>query len=155
MDAYQCMAPNRNPFEREPHRRSCSSTSLQHLPDAWKAAGMDVPLAPVPLAPVEQLVHTARADDSLLRVERVGLEVSEIEGTRRRERMGHGFRGGAEAFLLADNDGIPSFQYLTADESSTLFDVDIENGPSLKESDGVERGQELLTPFQTSLGKIG
>lgn len=63
MDAYQCMAPNRNPFEREPHRRSCSSTSLQHLPDAWKAAGMDVPLAPVPLAPVEQLVHTARADD--------------------------------------------------------------------------------------------
>ena len=120
MNASQCMASNRNPFQREPHRRSCSSTSLKHLPDTWKAAGLDVPLAPVPLAPVEQLVHTARADDFLLRVERVGLEVSEIEGTRRRERMGHGFRGGAKAFLPTDDDGIPSFQYLTADESSTV-----------------------------------
>lgn len=36
-----------------------------------------------------------------------------------------------------------------------MFDVDIENGPSLKESDGVERGQELLQPFSTALGKIG
>jgi predicted amidohydrolase len=36
-----------------------------------------------------------------------------------------------------------------------MFDVDIENGPSLKESDGVERGKELLDPFDTSLGKIG
>jgi predicted amidohydrolase len=36
-----------------------------------------------------------------------------------------------------------------------MFDVDIENGPSLKESDGVERGRELLQPFDTSLGKIG
>ncbi|KAH7414177.1 carbon-nitrogen hydrolase [Phaeosphaeria sp. MPI-PUGE-AT-0046c] len=36
-----------------------------------------------------------------------------------------------------------------------MFDVDIEKGPSLKESDGVERGQELLTPFSTTLGKVG
>lgn len=36
-----------------------------------------------------------------------------------------------------------------------LFDVDIENGPSLKESDNVERGKELLPPFDTALGKVG
>lgn len=36
-----------------------------------------------------------------------------------------------------------------------LFDVDIENGPKLKESDNVERGAELLAPFDTDLGKIG
>ncbi|KAL6702608.1 Carbon-nitrogen hydrolase [Coniothyrium glycines] len=36
-----------------------------------------------------------------------------------------------------------------------LFDVDIENGPRLKESEGVERGLEILTPFETTLGKVG
>jgi predicted amidohydrolase len=36
-----------------------------------------------------------------------------------------------------------------------MFDVDIENGPSLKESDNVERGKELLHPFSTAIGKIG
>jgi predicted amidohydrolase len=36
-----------------------------------------------------------------------------------------------------------------------LFDVDIENGPSLKESDTVERGKELLDPFFTSVGRVG
>lgn len=36
-----------------------------------------------------------------------------------------------------------------------LFDVDIENGPQLKESDNVERGNELLTPFDSPFGKIG
>jgi predicted amidohydrolase len=36
-----------------------------------------------------------------------------------------------------------------------LFDVDIENGPSLKESDNVERGTELLDPFPSPVGKIG
>lgn len=36
-----------------------------------------------------------------------------------------------------------------------MFDVDIENGPKLKESDGVERGKELLAPFDTTLGRIG
>jgi len=36
-----------------------------------------------------------------------------------------------------------------------LFDVDIENGPKLKESDNVERGKELLNPFESPLGKIG
>ncbi|KAF2833091.1 carbon-nitrogen hydrolase [Ophiobolus disseminans] len=36
-----------------------------------------------------------------------------------------------------------------------LFDVDIENGPKLKESDNVEAGNELLNPFSSPLGRIG
>jgi predicted amidohydrolase len=36
-----------------------------------------------------------------------------------------------------------------------LFDVDIENGPSLKESDTVERGNVLLGPFPTPVGTVG
>jgi predicted amidohydrolase len=36
-----------------------------------------------------------------------------------------------------------------------LFDVDIENGPSLKESDNVERGKDLPQPFSTAIGKVG
>jgi predicted amidohydrolase len=36
-----------------------------------------------------------------------------------------------------------------------LFDVDISNGPSLKESDTVERGKDLLSPFPSPIGKIG
>lgn len=36
-----------------------------------------------------------------------------------------------------------------------LFDVDIPNGPVLKESDGVEKGMEILPPFQTPIGKLG
>ena len=36
-----------------------------------------------------------------------------------------------------------------------LFDVDIANGPSLKESDNVEAGTHLLAPFPSPLGTIG
>ncbi|KAH7085803.1 carbon-nitrogen hydrolase [Paraphoma chrysanthemicola] len=36
-----------------------------------------------------------------------------------------------------------------------LFDVDIENGPKLKESDTVQRGNELLDPFDSPVGKVG
>jgi predicted amidohydrolase len=36
-----------------------------------------------------------------------------------------------------------------------LFDVDIKNGPSLKESNGVERGSTIIDPFSTPLGKLG
>tara|TARA_R110002003_G_scaffold32_11_gene2030 strand:+ start:47095 stop:47709 length:615 start_codon:yes stop_codon:yes gene_type:complete len=36
-----------------------------------------------------------------------------------------------------------------------LFDVDIANGPKLKESDTVERGTDLLNPFDTPVGKVG
>ncbi|KAI9727511.1 MAG: Carbon-nitrogen hydrolase [Chrysothrix sp. TS-e1954] len=36
-----------------------------------------------------------------------------------------------------------------------LFDIDLKDGPVLKESDSVERGSEILAPFETNLGKIG
>jgi predicted amidohydrolase len=36
-----------------------------------------------------------------------------------------------------------------------LFDVDIKNGPQLKESNGVERGSAIIDPFPTPLGKLG
>jgi len=36
-----------------------------------------------------------------------------------------------------------------------LFDVDIKGGPSLKESASVEKGMEILTPFETVLGRVG
>jgi predicted amidohydrolase len=36
-----------------------------------------------------------------------------------------------------------------------LFDMDQENGPSMKESDSVEPGQEIIKPFDTVIGKIG
>jgi len=36
-----------------------------------------------------------------------------------------------------------------------LFDVEIEGGPVLKESNSVERGSKIEDPFSTSLGKVG
>lgn len=36
-----------------------------------------------------------------------------------------------------------------------LFDVDIKDGPLLKESDSVEKGQEIISPFETAVGKVG
>ncbi|CBF75679.1 carbon-nitrogen hydrolase family protein [Aspergillus nidulans FGSC A4] len=36
-----------------------------------------------------------------------------------------------------------------------LFDVDIKGGPVLKESSSVEKGNEILPPFDTVLGRIG
>jgi len=36
-----------------------------------------------------------------------------------------------------------------------LFDVEIEGGPVLKESNSVEPGSSILPPFQTSLGLMG
>ncbi|TKA65389.1 hypothetical protein B0A49_10514 [Cryomyces minteri] len=35
-----------------------------------------------------------------------------------------------------------------------LFDVDIEGGPKLKESDSVERGNEIVPPFETAVGRL-
>ncbi|KAJ9161042.1 Carbon-nitrogen hydrolase [Coniochaeta hoffmannii] len=35
-----------------------------------------------------------------------------------------------------------------------LFDVDIKGGPVLKESDSVEKGDRILAPFQTPLGRV-
>lgn len=36
-----------------------------------------------------------------------------------------------------------------------LFDVEISGGPVLKESSGVERGMEIVPPFQTAVGTVG
>ena len=36
-----------------------------------------------------------------------------------------------------------------------LFDVEIEDGPVLKESNSVEKGMSILPPFETVLGRVG
>lgn len=36
-----------------------------------------------------------------------------------------------------------------------LFDVDIKDGPVLKESDSVEPGSRIVQPFETAVGKMG
>lgn len=36
-----------------------------------------------------------------------------------------------------------------------LFDIDIKGGPRLKESDGVEKGMNILPPFSTPVGRVG
>ncbi|KAF2120726.1 carbon-nitrogen hydrolase [Lophiotrema nucula] len=36
-----------------------------------------------------------------------------------------------------------------------LFDVEIKDGPILKESNSVEKGKEILDPFETAVGKVG
>ncbi|KAK4154072.1 carbon-nitrogen hydrolase [Chaetomidium leptoderma] len=36
-----------------------------------------------------------------------------------------------------------------------LFDVDIKDGPALKESNSVEPGMKILPPFETPVGKVG
>lgn len=36
-----------------------------------------------------------------------------------------------------------------------LFDVDIKDGPVLKESNSVEKGMSILPPFETVLGRVG
>lgn len=36
-----------------------------------------------------------------------------------------------------------------------LFDVDIKDGPLLKESNSVEAGMEVVPPFETGLGRVG
>lgn len=36
-----------------------------------------------------------------------------------------------------------------------LFDVEIKDGPVLKESNSVEKGDAILPPFETAVGKVG
>ena len=36
-----------------------------------------------------------------------------------------------------------------------LFDIDIPSGPQMKESNSVEKGKEVLKPFDTNIGKVG
>ncbi|KAF5093114.1 hypothetical protein D0Z00_004237 [Geotrichum galactomycetum] len=49
----------------------------------------------------------------------------------------------------------PNGQLLHRYQKIHLFDVDISNGPILKESNSVEPGHEVLAPFDSPIGKIG
>ena len=53
--------------------------------------------------------------------------------------------------IWIDEEGKISQRY----QKLHLFDVDIENGPVLKESNGVEKGSSILAPFHTALGRVG
>ncbi|KAF2691032.1 carbon-nitrogen hydrolase, partial [Lentithecium fluviatile CBS 122367] len=53
--------------------------------------------------------------------------------------------------LWVDEDGKIAQRY----QKLHLFDVEIKDGPMLKESNSVERGPRIEEPFLTSLGKVG
>ncbi|KAJ9294106.1 hypothetical protein DTO271G3_7234 [Paecilomyces variotii] len=53
--------------------------------------------------------------------------------------------------IWIDEDGEISQRY----QKIHLFDVEIKDGPVLKESASVEKGMEILPPFETSLGRVG
>ena len=36
-----------------------------------------------------------------------------------------------------------------------LFDVDVAGGPQIRESDSVEKGREIVLPFETNVGRVG
>ena len=53
--------------------------------------------------------------------------------------------------LWIDKDGNIAHRY----QKLHLFDVDIEGGPTLQESNRVERGPRIEDPFPTALGNVG
>ena len=53
--------------------------------------------------------------------------------------------------IWIDSDGALKQRY----QKLHLFDVEIEGGPVLKESDSVQPGSAILSPFDTQLGKVG
>ncbi|KAJ9214347.1 hypothetical protein DTO166G4_3971 [Paecilomyces variotii] len=53
--------------------------------------------------------------------------------------------------IWIDEDGEISQRY----QKIHLFDVEIKDGPVLKESMSVGKGMEILPPFETSLGRVG
>ncbi|KAH1393325.1 hypothetical protein KXX35_008835 [Aspergillus fumigatus] len=53
--------------------------------------------------------------------------------------------------IWIDDNGIITQRY----QKIHLFDVDIKDGPVLKESASVEKGREILPPFDTPLGRVG
>ncbi|KAI9045675.1 carbon-nitrogen hydrolase family protein [Aspergillus affinis] len=50
-----------------------------------------------------------------------------------------------------DEKGVISQRY----QKIHLFDVDIKDGPVLKESASVEKGMEIVPPFETPVGRVG
>ncbi|KAL4811220.1 carbon-nitrogen hydrolase [Aspergillus unguis] len=55
------------------------------------------------------------------------------------------------SLIWIDNQGDITQRY----QKVHLFDVDIKGGPVLKESASVEKGNEILPPFDTVLGRVG
>lgn len=53
--------------------------------------------------------------------------------------------------IWIDERGIITERY----QKLHLFDVDIKDGPVLKESNSVEPGSEIIRPFETAVGKVG
>ncbi|OAL50839.1 carbon-nitrogen hydrolase [Pyrenochaeta sp. DS3sAY3a] len=53
--------------------------------------------------------------------------------------------------LWIDEEGVIAHRY----QKLHLFDVDIKGGPQLKESNGVERGTQIVDPIATPVGKVG
>lgn len=53
--------------------------------------------------------------------------------------------------LWIDESGVITQRY----QKVHLFDVEIEGGPVLKESNSVEKGMSILPPFATALGRVG
>ncbi|RAL17228.1 carbon-nitrogen hydrolase family protein [Aspergillus homomorphus CBS 101889] len=53
--------------------------------------------------------------------------------------------------IWIDETGVITQRY----QKVHLFDVDIKGGPVLKESASVEKGMEILPPFETPIGRVG
>ena len=53
--------------------------------------------------------------------------------------------------IWIDEEGVITQRY----QKLHLFDVEIKDGPVLRESNSVEPGSSILPPFSTSLGSIG
>ena len=53
--------------------------------------------------------------------------------------------------IWIDEDGYIAHRY----QKLHLFDVDIKNGPVLKESNSVEKGMNIVPPFETVIGRVG
>jgi deaminated glutathione amidase len=53
--------------------------------------------------------------------------------------------------IWIDEDGAITQRY----QKIHLFDLEIEGGPILKESNSVEKGMSILPPFETVVGRVG
>lgn len=53
--------------------------------------------------------------------------------------------------IWINEDGCIAHRY----QKLHLFDVDIKNGPVLKESNSVEKGMNIVPPFETVIGRVG
>ncbi len=87
----------------------------------------------------ELKAHSSSHTPSLLDVV-VGIHEPTIGGKRVKNTL-----------LYIDSNGVILKRY----QKIHLFDVDVENGPILRESTSVEPGNEILSPFDTPAGKLG